>query len=122
MKLWTGLLADDPNAEPTTMRGAIIEIKEATARDAMPQGGRLLIQTALVSPEASADGLRPGGYCRQSVTDTGSGMSDEVRARIFAPFFTTTAPGLGTGLGLSMVYGLVTGVGGSISVHSRPGE
>lgn len=92
------------------------------ARDAMPLGGRLVIETAIEIRAESADGLPPGRYCRLSVTDTGTGMSEEVKARIFEPFFTTKAPGAGTGLGLAMVYGLVKGVGGSIEVRSRLGQ
>jgi signal transduction histidine kinase len=195
MKLWTGLLADDPNADIPSMRAALQDIRDATtnaqqltsqllafsrdeagkkgacdlakvvprdcetlarilsddiavecraegaaivplsagqiqemllnlginARDAMPQGGRLSIAVENLSLASPQGGLPPGRYCRLTVSDSGTGMSEEVKARIFEPFFTTKAPGAGTGLGLAMVYGLVKGVGGSIAVESRIG-
>jgi two-component system cell cycle sensor histidine kinase/response regulator CckA len=90
------------------------------ARDAMPDGGQLVLTTAratdseLRTPEAST--LR---YIRLSVMDTGSGMSPEVKSRIFEPFFTTKAPAKGTGLGLSTVYGIVRQSGGFITVETE---
>jgi signal transduction histidine kinase/CheY-like chemotaxis protein len=80
------------------------------AHDAMPGGGRLRIETGL-----------EGDDVRLAVSDTGTGMSDEVRQRIFEPFFTTKQIGKGTGLGLATVYGVVERAGGSIAVHSSPG-
>ena len=80
------------------------------ARDAMPGGGKLGIslERAVLSPEfcASRGWGRPGEYVRLAVTDTGVGMSDEVKRHVFEPFFTTKPPGVGTGLGMAMVYGL----------------
>ena len=92
------------------------------ARDAMPQGGRLIIQAGPETLPAATHSRSPGRYARLTVTDTGTGMDETIQARIFEPFFTTKGPGRGTGLGLSMVFGLVSGAGGSIRVQSKPGE
>jgi CheY-like chemotaxis protein len=81
------------------------------ARDAMPSGGRLTISC----------GPGPDGSTRLAVSDTGQGMSSEVRARLFEPFFTTKEPGRGTGLGLATVHAIVTAARGRIEVTSAPG-
>ena len=95
------------------------------ARDAMPEGGQLVIETSCitVSDEFACLCLSVplGAYVSLQVTDTGTGMTQEVQARLFEPFFTTKEPGKGTGLGLSTVYGIVKQSGGSIAVHSSPG-
>ena len=95
------------------------------ARDAMPRGGRLAIDTGWVDmhgePAASLD-LPPGPYVTLSVTDTGTGMTPEVRQRAFEPFFTTKGPGRGNGLGLSMVYGFAKQSGGGVQLYSEPGH
>jgi two-component system cell cycle sensor histidine kinase/response regulator CckA len=94
------------------------------ARDAMPKGGRLTITTSphSMSPaEAGDHGVEAGAYVRLRVTDTGVGMSPDVAARIFEPFYTTKGT-RGTGLGLSTVYGIVRQAGGAVWVRTRPAE
>ena len=96
------------------------------ARDAMPSGGQLVIQCANVAiPEGATSpepGLPPGRYALLSVSDTGAGMTEEVKAHAFEPFFTTKGAGKGTGLGLATVYGIVEQSGGRIFVESEPGQ
>lgn len=95
----------------------------SNARDAMPTGGMLRILTRVISADMSpADGLPPGqSWVLIAVTDTGAGMSAEVRERIFEPFFTTKERGKGTGLGLALAYAMVEQAGGVIRVDSQPG-
>jgi two-component system, cell cycle sensor histidine kinase and response regulator CckA len=96
------------------------------ARDAMPKGGKVVIETAnaeLDETQASPhSGLRTGAYVKLSVSDTGEGMNDETSSHIFEPFFTTKEPGKGTGLGLSTVYGIVKQSGGYIAVETAVGK
>jgi two-component system cell cycle sensor histidine kinase/response regulator CckA len=92
------------------------------ARDAMPCGGQLFIRIAIETLPAHADpeGLPAGEYVALHVTDSGTGMSEEIQARVFEPFFTTKDPGKGTGLGLATCYGIVKQSGGGIRCESAP--
>ena len=92
------------------------------ARDAMPGGGALTLTTSIAEGTALPPALqRDRSYACLAVTDTGTGMTPEVRARIFEPFFTTKAVNQGTGLGLAVVYGIVASHEGAITVDSQPG-
>lgn len=110
-------LTDASQFENTLLNLAI------NARDAMPKGGQLTISTQVVmSNQTENSGLPPGRYIALAVTDTGTGMTPEVRERAFEPFFTTKETGKGTGLGLSMVYGFVKQSGGHVAIESKPGH
>ena len=95
------------------------------ARDAMPHGGTILIETGLVAIEKDFIRLHgygePGTYALLSVTDTGTGMDETTKKKIFEPFFTTKEVGKGTGLGLSLAYGIIKQHNGYINVYSEPG-
>ena len=94
------------------------------ARDAMPEGGRLTIEASNATLVAPARGQThtEGDYVRLTITDTGCGMSEDVKDRVFEPFFTTKPAGQGTGLGLSMVYGFIKQSGGHIELASEAGR
>ncbi|MCB9079381.1 MAG: response regulator [Anaerolineaceae bacterium] len=93
------------------------------ARDAMPDGGTLIIDTTYVAPdEASVTKHLTGPHVLLTVSDTGSGIDIELQPHIFEPFFTTKARGRGTGLGLATVFGIIKQHQGNIEVHSEPGQ
>jgi len=106
--------------------GQVLVNLAVNARDAMPDGGALTISTESLEMPAefffNKPWLRPGRLVRLSVKDTGTGMTDEVRAHVFEPFFTTKEEGKGTGLGLATVYGVIKQCGGVLELESAPGK
>ncbi len=118
-ELWS-VSADQTEIERVVMNLVL------NSRDAMPDGGRLIIETSNVMIDEEyasthAD-TAPGPYAMIAVTDTGSGMTREVRDKVFEPFFTTKEKGKGTGLGLPSVYGIIRQSGGFVWVYSEPGR
>jgi signal transduction histidine kinase/ActR/RegA family two-component response regulator len=119
-------------AEPASTRTDPGQIEQVimnvvvNARDAMPGGGKLIIETINAQVEPAYAGpnvdLKPGSYVVLAISDTGVGMDPETTAHLFEPFFTTKAPGKGTGLGLATAYGIVKQSGGAISVYSEAGR
>lgn len=116
--LWPAMV--DPNQLENALLNLCIN-----ARDAMPDGGRITIETANRWLDARAGrerDLEPGQYLSLCVTDTGTGMTPEVQARAFDPFYTTKPMGEGTGLGLSMIYGFARQSGGQVRIYSELGQ
>jgi signal transduction histidine kinase len=112
-------------ADPGQVESAILTLA-VNGREAMPQGGRLTMTTENIDlPDGARQGdtaPSAGRYVQLVVRDTGVGIPGEALPRVFEPFFSTTKRGTGTGLGLAAVHGLVTQIGGTISVASEPGE
>ena len=117
--LWPAMM--DPSQFESTLLNLCLN-----SRDAMPEGGQLIISTDNVRLDSENSGfdwdVQDGDYVSVAVTDFGSGMTPEVQAQVFEPYFTTKASGKGTGLGLPMVYGFVKQLQGHISIDSQPGE
>jgi signal transduction histidine kinase len=113
-ELWPALV------DPTQIELVLVNLC-INGRDAMLHGGRLTLSTANVLSTQSPPGVAPGDYVMIAVTDTGTGMSEEVLAKAFDPFFTTKEVGKGSGLGLSMVHGVAVQSGGAVTIESRVG-
>ena len=120
-------LIDEPwqtFADASQLESALVNLC-VNSRDSMPDGGSLTLRTTNVvlgaADTAAGIDVRPGEYVVLAVCDTGTGMSPDVLARAFDPFYTTKAPGQGTGLGLSQVYGFVKQSDGHIGIDSKPG-
>ena len=108
--------------DPAQLESAILNLA-INARDSMPEGGKLSIETAVSLPGRYVDAPDTGEeMVRISVSDTGTGMTEDVKARALEPFFTTKAVGAGSGLGLSMVHGFVTQAGGELEISSEVGK
>jgi PAS domain S-box-containing protein len=137
LKMWERLLGEDVEmvarlgaeagyvlADPGQI-GQVMMNLLTNARDAMPNGGRITVETANIEVDAQQGGPRaevaPGAYVLLTIADTGEGMEEETRLRLFEPFFTTKEKGKGTGLGLAIVYGIVRQSRGWVCVHSSPG-
>jgi hypothetical protein len=122
----TAMLAPDLGtvlADPGQIEQVLVNLA-VNARDAMPAGGQLTIETAIVdvtAPAAAAADLEPGRYASVKVSDSGDGIPPDVIDRVFEPFFTTKPEGRGSGLGLATVYGVVTQAGGDVRIYSRRG-
>lgn len=117
--LWT------VEVDPGQLESAVLNLT-INARDAMPQGGKLVIETLNSELDEvyceAHDDLVSGDYVMLSVSDSGTGMSEDIQRKVFDPFFTTKDKGKGSGLGLSMVYGFIKQSGGHIKIYSEPNQ
>jgi two-component system, cell cycle sensor histidine kinase and response regulator CckA len=122
--LLTGARLGRVKADPAQIEQVVVNLA-TNSRDAMPEGGKLVIETSNVDLEEGAAsknlGVKAGSYVMLAVSDTGVGMDPETRSRLFEPFFTTKAPGRGSGLGLATVYGAIRQSDGQVTVYSQPG-
>ena len=120
----TSATSDVVEANATGIQQILMNLATNAAHAMRETGGKLNItlSDAEISSEPDYAGLLPGPYVRLTVSDTGTGMEETVRKRIFDPFFTTKTPGEGTGMGLSVAYGIVKNLKGEITVKSVPGE
>jgi PAS domain S-box-containing protein len=107
-------------ADPTQLEVAVLNLA-INARDAMPDGGQLHFATTTMWIEGDPE-IEDGDYIELTISDTGSGMTEDVASRAFEPFFTTKEVGKGTGLGLSMVYGMARQSGGTARIETAPGR
>lgn len=125
LKTFLGEDAWKVRVDPAQFQSAIVNLA-VNARDAMPGGGRLVIETRNIELDGTSFpeklGMTIGDYVAVSIVDSGCGMPAEILERLVEPFFTTKAPGAGTGLGLSMVYGFIKQSGGEISIDSELGK
>ncbi|MBI5248572.1 MAG: PAS domain S-box protein, partial [Desulfomonile tiedjei] len=116
---------DTVNADPAQLQQVVMNLA-VNARDAMPKGGKLLIETrnVLLDKEYCKSHLdtEPGHYVVLTISDNGIGMDEKTRRHIFDPFFTTKETGKGTGLGLSIVFGIIRSHGGNVICYSEPGQ
>jgi two-component system, cell cycle sensor histidine kinase and response regulator CckA len=109
-------------ADPAQIEQVILNLA-SNARDAMPNGGKLVVETANVDLEVQSGerlGMKPGPCVMLAVSDNGVGMDADTRSRLFEPFYTTKAPGQGSGLGLATVYSVVNQADGQVTVFSQP--
>jgi PAS domain S-box-containing protein len=122
MRIVSGMDLKAVKIDPAQLEQVIVNLT-MNAAEAMPNGGKLVLETANVTLDEAFvipfPGLKPGGYVMLAITDTGIGMSEEVKGRAFEPFFSTKSVGQGTGLGLATCYGIVKQSGGHMNLYSE---